>query len=68
MTNNSFKLDIIESPCVGQCSLNDDKICEGCYRSLDEIGQWTLVDGATRRQFMQNIEQRRKNAASTESS
>lgn len=67
MTNNTFKLDIIESPCIGQCCLNDDQICEGCYRSLDEIGQWTLVDDETRSQFLANIEERKRQATTTES-
>jgi hypothetical protein len=24
------------SPCMGKCSLNEDEICLGCFRSLDE--------------------------------
>ncbi|RYY76128.1 MAG: DUF1289 domain-containing protein [Gammaproteobacteria bacterium] len=29
------------SPCVRDCCLNDDDICMGCGRSLEEITQWS---------------------------
>ncbi|HFB65375.1 MAG TPA: DUF1289 domain-containing protein, partial [Aeromonadales bacterium] len=29
------------SPCIGTCStLRGDDICQGCYRTIDEIIQW----------------------------
>jgi predicted Fe-S protein YdhL (DUF1289 family) len=31
----------IESPCIDRCCLDDDDICVGCFRSLDEIKQWS---------------------------
>jgi len=30
----------IVSPCVRKCCLNEDDICLGCYRSLEEIKRW----------------------------
>lgn len=32
---------VIKSPCTGQCQINDDAICTGCYRTLDEIVEWS---------------------------
>jgi predicted Fe-S protein YdhL (DUF1289 family) len=29
------------TPCVGQCALNADDICMGCYRTSSEISDWT---------------------------
>jgi len=28
------------TPCVGQCDLDENKICMGCYRSVSEIAGW----------------------------
>jgi predicted Fe-S protein YdhL (DUF1289 family) len=33
--------EAIKSPCVRMCTLDDDDICIGCGRSLEEIKQWT---------------------------
>mgnify|MGYP000468061689 FL=1 len=30
----------IISPCVRNCCLNEQDICLGCFRSLEEIRQW----------------------------
>ena len=30
----------ITSPCVRNCCLDDNSICLGCFRSMDEILQW----------------------------
>lgn len=31
----------IPSPCIGECSLTPEtKLCQGCFRSIDEIRQW----------------------------
>ncbi len=38
----------IESPCVRNCCLNEYDVCLGCFRTLTEIKQWTLVDDAMR--------------------
>ena len=31
------------SPCISVCTLDDDKRCLGCGRSLDQITRWTLM-------------------------
>lgn len=30
----------ISSPCVSMCGLNAEDICEGCFRSANEIRRW----------------------------
>jgi len=47
------------SPCSGNCCLDDDLTCLGCYRSLEEIKEWGVVDDQRRRVILQNAEQRR---------
>jgi predicted Fe-S protein YdhL (DUF1289 family) len=34
------------SPCVRTCCLDDDEICMGCGRSLDEIVAWNTASAA----------------------
>ena len=48
-----------QSPCVRDCCLGDDLTCLGCFRSLDEIKEWGLVDEQRRREILRNAEQRR---------
>jgi len=33
-------MDKTISPCVRNCCLNEQDICLGCFRSLDEIRHW----------------------------
>jgi predicted Fe-S protein YdhL (DUF1289 family) len=47
------------SPCVRNCCLDDDDICLGCFRSVEEIKEWTIVDDHRRRVILQNATQRR---------
>jgi predicted Fe-S protein YdhL (DUF1289 family) len=42
------------------CCLDDELICLGCFRSIEEIQEWTLVDDHRRRQILQNAERRRE--------
>jgi predicted Fe-S protein YdhL (DUF1289 family) len=40
--------DPLISPCIRNCQLDEDDICIGCHRSLDEVKSWRL-DGVDRR-------------------
>jgi predicted Fe-S protein YdhL (DUF1289 family) len=40
------------------CCLDDNDICLGCFRSLDEIKNWTQVDEQTRERFLTNAKNR----------
>jgi predicted Fe-S protein YdhL (DUF1289 family) len=49
-----------ESPCVGNCCLDDSLTCLGCFRSLEEIKEWGIVDNQRRRVILQNAKQRKQ--------
>jgi uncharacterized protein len=49
----------VPSPCVRLCTLDDADVCLGCFRSLDEIRDWTQLDSAARRAVLDNAERRR---------
>ncbi|MFA5982499.1 MAG: DUF1289 domain-containing protein [Methylococcaceae bacterium] len=50
----------IDSPCVRNCCLDENDICLGCFRSLSEITRWSLVDNDTKKEFLKNALDRRK--------
>jgi predicted Fe-S protein YdhL (DUF1289 family) len=39
----------VPSPCVSICALDNDDICLGCQRTVDEITRWGRMDNAERR-------------------
>ncbi len=43
----------VPSPCVRTCCLDDDDICIGCGRSLEEIVGWNEADPAERRSIVE---------------
>ncbi len=38
------ELSPVQSPCISVCVLNDEDICEGCYRTALEITDWVMYD------------------------
>jgi predicted Fe-S protein YdhL (DUF1289 family) len=42
MTKSTFSSasEVTDSPCVRNCCLDEQDICMGCYRSLEEILIW----------------------------
>jgi predicted Fe-S protein YdhL (DUF1289 family) len=52
--------DQLSSPCVKNCCLDDNDICLGCFRSLEEIRKWRQVDDDTRHCFLINAQCRKK--------
>ncbi|MGF7174422.1 DUF1289 domain-containing protein [Azospirillum doebereinerae] len=49
----------VPSPCVRQCTLNDDDVCLGCFRSLDEIKDWSGLDAPAKRAVLAEAGRRR---------
>ena len=52
--------DPLKSPCVRNCCLDDEDVCMGCGRTLDEIRSWSTLDEATRREMLVLAEVRRR--------
>ena len=56
MSDDIWKRDEIESPCVKLCSIHPvEKICVGCLRTLDEIGGWSAMPAETRRSIIEEL-------------
>lgn len=52
----------IASPCIGQCGVNEDDICMGCYRSGLEIAKWFQSSEDEKREIIGRCEQRKQEA------
>jgi len=50
----------VESPCVRKCTLDNDDICIGCFRSIDEICAWGGAGNEQRREILQKAAARRE--------
>lgn len=54
----------VPSPCVRNCCLDDQDICLGCGRTLEEILAWTSLDAAGQREVLQRAARRRQQRVS----
>jgi uncharacterized protein len=56
----------LASPCVDICRMDARSgLCEGCWRSIDEIAAWSALDDAGKRAVWQRIESRHAQALGT---
>lgn len=55
--------DVVPSPCVRACTLDDDEVCVGCGRSLGEIKAWGGADPAARRRIVAQAQTRKARKA-----
>ena len=54
---------MIESPCINVCVINKDHgLCEGCYRTLEEIARWGALSDVERRTIIRQLERRKLDA------
>ena len=57
--DNLWKRDEIDSPCVKLCSIHPrERICVGCYRSMEEIGAWSSLSTEVRLEIMAKLPSR----------
>ncbi len=56
MSDDIWKRAEIESPCIKICVVHPEaRLCTGCLRSIDEIGRWSRMDAAERREIMKEL-------------
>ncbi|HQR10009.1 MAG TPA: DUF1289 domain-containing protein [Casimicrobiaceae bacterium] len=52
--------DPVPSPCNSVCALDEATgLCAGCFRTIDEIAAWSLLDDADKREVWASLERRR---------
>lgn len=61
MTDEIWKRDEVESPCVNICVIHPDaRICTGCLRSIEEITAWSKMSNEERRDLVKTLPDRQK--------
>ena len=59
MSDEVWKRDEIESPCIKICVIHSEsRLCTGCLRSIDEITAWSRMSADERRAVMQELPSR----------
>jgi predicted Fe-S protein YdhL (DUF1289 family) len=49
----------VPSPCISVCRMSEASgLCEGCFRTLDEIARWSGMSEADKREVWNRIEVR----------
>ena len=49
----------VKSPCIEVCSLNDQDVCIGCYRTANEIIEWFSASDERKRAILSAVNERR---------
>lgn len=60
MVDEVWKRDEIQSPCIKICVIHPlERICTGCYRSIEEIGSWSSITDIDRKSIMLELPKRK---------
>ena len=53
-------MSVAVSPCVNICRMDaDNHMCVGCFRTLDEIAQWSRASESAKRAILVAVDKRR---------
>lgn len=55
----SANANTIESPCLNICVLDEEEICQGCFRSLEDIRGWSAYSEDKKLAVLHDAEQRK---------
>ena len=59
MKQDVWERDEIESPCVKLCVVHpEERLCVGCYRTMEEIALWSRLTPAERATIMADLPER----------
>ncbi|MEO0573810.1 MAG: DUF1289 domain-containing protein [Pseudomonadota bacterium] len=47
-----------QSPCISICTLDEQDICMGCHRTMDEIIDWAMLDDDAKRAVLERVNER----------
>jgi predicted Fe-S protein YdhL (DUF1289 family) len=56
MTDPVWRRDEVQSPCIQICVVHpEERICTGCYRTIDEITRWSRLSAEDRTRIMEEL-------------
>ena len=54
--NQLWNRDEIDSPCIKICAIHPtERICVGCYRSIEEVAGWSKLSSEQRSTLMKDL-------------
>ncbi|MEW6983565.1 DUF1289 domain-containing protein [Colwelliaceae bacterium 6471] len=59
MNDNDNVIATVASPCVRNCCLDNNDICLGCYRHIDEITGWNGFTNEGKTKVLYSCQQRK---------
>jgi predicted Fe-S protein YdhL (DUF1289 family) len=59
-SSSENKVKPVQSPCVSACFLDDEDVCAGCYRTANEITDWSELTQQEKRDVLKNTRLRFK--------
>lgn len=60
-SDESGAMHKVPSPCINVCKMNAQTgLCEGCFRTIDEIAQWSTATEEAKRKIWEEIERRQE--------
>jgi predicted Fe-S protein YdhL (DUF1289 family) len=45
----------IKSPCISLCQVNEEGVCIGCKRTLEEISEWSIMSNYEKKCILEGI-------------
>ena len=48
----------VKSPCIKVCKYDEDNVCMGCYRTMDEISGWIFMSRERKLKCLQDAGER----------
>lgn len=59
MADDVWKRDEVQSPCIKICVVHpEERLCVGCYRSIEEIAHWSRMTDDERRAVLADLPNR----------
>jgi predicted Fe-S protein YdhL (DUF1289 family) len=49
---------VVESPCIQVCTLDENDMCKGCFRTKNEIMLWTRMTHDGQREILRRCRER----------
>lgn len=50
----------VKSPCINVCKYDEEEICIGCHRTMDEITGWLFMTEDRKKEIVEAVALRRK--------
>lgn len=54
----------VRSPCIANCKLDEDEVCQGCHRTIQEILIWSSASNNEKRAIIERVTKIKQQQAS----